>query len=270
MPFGIQLESVRNSLRKMPTLDELLIPQMGALNLVLAPFAPILAVAALLVALINAVKAVPDAISSFDPSIITDALNAVVEKAAPLAQFIPGMPYVIMIRDILNVVRALIVEVQSIVIEFNAALTRIEASVAALSGMNPEAAGLLRDYLSCTLYDLQARQLNLAQSLSLLRTIICAMTIPLQMLEAFLPAPARDSVRQARCQFRYLFEVPSFSQGALLEDTIAETHVALRSIETALSEARRLLEMLDGIFSRLIGETPGSNPSAIECFADCD
>src|SRR5205814_1428833 len=58
---------------------------LGLANAALAPLGPVFNLIDMALALFNAVKAIPDAISHLDPSKISDALPELAQKAAKLA-----------------------------------------------------------------------------------------------------------------------------------------------------------------------------------------
>src|SRR5262249_61666355 len=75
-------------------------------NAALAPLAPIFNVIDVALALFNAVKAIPDAISHFDPSKISDALPELAEKVGKLAPLVPQLSVPLMILGLVDTLLA--------------------------------------------------------------------------------------------------------------------------------------------------------------------
>jgi hypothetical protein len=75
-------------------------------NAALAPLGPVFNLIDVALALFNAVKAIPDAISHLDPSKITDALPDLTNKAARIAAIVPQLSVPIMIRGLVDALLA--------------------------------------------------------------------------------------------------------------------------------------------------------------------
>ena len=79
---------------------------LGQANAALAPLAPVFNLIDVALALFNAVKAIPDAISHLDPSKITDALPALAEKAGKLLPLVPQLSVPLMIVGLIDTLLA--------------------------------------------------------------------------------------------------------------------------------------------------------------------
>ncbi len=75
-------------------------------NTALAPLAPVFSVIDVALALFNAVKAIPDAISHLDPSKITDALPDLAHKVGKLAPLVPQLSVPLMIVGLIDTLLA--------------------------------------------------------------------------------------------------------------------------------------------------------------------
>jgi len=75
---------------------------LGQANAALAPLQPVFNILDVALALFEAVKAIPDAISSLDPGKIAEALPALAEKVAKLAPLVPQLSVPLMIVGILD------------------------------------------------------------------------------------------------------------------------------------------------------------------------
>src|ERR1044071_8208187 len=71
-------------------------------NAALAPLGPVFNLIDVALALFNAVKAIPDAISHLDPSKITDALPDLANKAARVAAIVPQLSVPLMILGLID------------------------------------------------------------------------------------------------------------------------------------------------------------------------
>jgi len=79
---------------------------MAQANAALAPLAPVFNLIDVALALFNAVKAIPDAISHLDPSKITDALPELAEKAGKLLPLVPQLSVPLMIVGLIDTLLA--------------------------------------------------------------------------------------------------------------------------------------------------------------------
>src|SRR5678816_1818139 len=75
-------------------------------NAALAPLGPVFNLIDVALALFNAVKAIPDAISHLDPSKITDALPDLANKAARIAAIVPQLSVPLMILGLIDALLA--------------------------------------------------------------------------------------------------------------------------------------------------------------------
>jgi hypothetical protein len=75
-------------------------------NAALAPLGPVFNLIDVALALFNAVKAIPDAISQLDPSKITDALPDLTSKAARIAAIVPQLSVPLMILGLIDTLLA--------------------------------------------------------------------------------------------------------------------------------------------------------------------
>lgn len=269
-PFGIQVESMRTSARKIPTPDELLIPFLHQLNGLIAPFAPILSLADLSVAVIAFAKSVPDAIMSLSPDPIIDAITNLVKKAQLLPQFIPGMPYVILTRDIIGILRAVLSELRSILAVQLHGVQTLRASAVALAGItDTPAAASLATILECATDDLRRQQQAAASATTVIATLACALVTPIKIIELFLPEPARRELKEVRCGFGQLLTFASpVGEGGLTEqlDEVEQiTSDFIATLDTLIAATLSLEELIAAV----IGESVGSTVSPPSCFDDC-
>jgi len=79
---------------------------MAQANAALAPLVPVFNVIDTVLALFQAVKAIPDAITHLDPTKITDALPDVAQKAAKLLAIVPQLSVPLMIIGLIDVLLA--------------------------------------------------------------------------------------------------------------------------------------------------------------------
>lgn len=265
-PFDIKLSSVRSSINRIPGADELLLAQLGHLNALIAPFTPILVLAGLLLALVNCAKAIPDAITSLSPTPILNCLEELAKKLPLLMAFLPGIPYVILVRDILGILRRFLVELVLTLETIQAALAR------QLAGLDiAEALGdaTLVAEIRCAAEDSRQQMVNLVAAFGVLNTVLCALAIPLAILEAFLPGEAKQQVKNLRCSIKDLIAIPP--PAAI--DSAREMLLALQAQVTLMQESLALvlqqIRALELIFAGLIGEELDVDVSPPDCFADC-
>jgi hypothetical protein len=79
---------------------------MAQANAALAPLVPVFNVIDTVLALFQAVKAIPDAITHLDPTKITDALPDVAQKASKLLAIVPQLSVPLMIVGLIDVLLA--------------------------------------------------------------------------------------------------------------------------------------------------------------------
>src|SRR5678815_2803995 len=75
-------------------------------NAALAPLGPVFNLIDVALALFNAVKTIPDAISHLDPSKISDALPDLAEKAGKLAPLVPQLSVPLMVVGLIDTLLA--------------------------------------------------------------------------------------------------------------------------------------------------------------------
>lgn len=102
--------------------SEVLLGFLGNLQPLMAPLMPILRLLSVAIALIDCIKAIPDAIGSLSPGPVIDCIDHLVELIPGLLEFIPPFSYIALMRSIvfflINLLQA-IIEVLTEVLTLN-------------------------------------------------------------------------------------------------------------------------------------------------------
>jgi hypothetical protein len=126
---------------------------LGQAMTAMAPLVPLFRIMDTILALKDFAAAVPEAVTTFDPSGLVDALGRVSSTADALAQFVPALSVPLLMRDILTV---LVRYLSSIETDLDSIQVQITAAAAAELGADtvesesPGTAAALRNTAACT------------------------------------------------------------------------------------------------------------------------
>jgi hypothetical protein len=147
-------------------------------NAALAPLAPVFNLIDVALALFNAVKAIPDAISHLDPSKISDALPDLAEKAGKLAPLVPQLSVPLMVVGLIDTLLAFLGGLAGqlrALIDQQVRIQRAEDRAAALGNAQ------LQAVVDCSKHQLSAQLASLAESVAPVNRLIALINVFAQL-----------------------------------------------------------------------------------------
>jgi hypothetical protein len=147
-------------------------------NAALAPLAPVFNLIDVALSLVNAVKAIPDAISHLDPSKISDALPELAEKAGKLAPLVPQLSVPLMIIGLIDTLLAflggLVGQLRAL-IDQQARIQRAQDRATSLGNAQ------LQAVVDCSKHQLTAQLESLAESVAPVNRLIAVVNVFAQL-----------------------------------------------------------------------------------------
>ena len=147
-------------------------------NAALAPLGPVFNLIDVALALFNAVKAIPDAISHLDPSKITDALPDLTSKAARIAAIVPQLSVPLMIIGLIDALLAFLGGLSGqlrAIIDQQVRIQRAENRAAELGNAQLQAVA------DCSRHQASAQLQNLAESVAPVNRLIALINVFAQL-----------------------------------------------------------------------------------------
>lgn len=108
LPFGLEICSGRATAFLFEGRDRQLLSFLGVLQPVLTPLMMLLVIASLVKALVDCIKAIPEAIASLSPSPIINCIEKLTKIFPKLLSFIPPLTYIATLIDIIRAIILLI------------------------------------------------------------------------------------------------------------------------------------------------------------------
>ncbi len=103
-----ELRAVKQAMDGAPTPEALAMVMLGQISPALAPMTAVLRIADVAVQILKTFQTIPSAILSLDPGAIASSILALEKKLGFMAQFLPGVPYVKLVRDMLVMVEQIL------------------------------------------------------------------------------------------------------------------------------------------------------------------
>lgn len=147
-------------------------------NAALAPLGPVFNLIDVALALFNAVKAIPDAISHLDPSKITDALPDLANKAARIAAIVPQLSVPLMILGLIDALLAFLGGLSGqlrAIIDQQARIQKAENRAAELGNAQLQAVA------DCSKHQVSAQLQSLAESVAPVNRLISLINVFAQL-----------------------------------------------------------------------------------------
>jgi hypothetical protein len=147
-------------------------------NAALAPLGPVFNLIDVALALFNAVKAIPDAISHLDPSKITDALPDLTNKAARIAAIVPQLSVPLMILGLIDALLAFLGGLSGqlrAIIDQQLRIQKAENRAAELGNAQLQAVA------DCSKHQVSAQLQNLAESVAPVNRLIALINVFAQL-----------------------------------------------------------------------------------------
>jgi hypothetical protein len=147
-------------------------------NAALAPLGPVFNLIDVALALFNAVKAIPDAISHLDPSKITDALPDLTNKANRIAALVPQLSVPLMIIGLIDTLLAFLGGLSGqlrAIIDQQVRIQRAENRAAELGNAQLQAVA------DCSKHQIAAQLQNLAESVAPVNRLIALINVFAQL-----------------------------------------------------------------------------------------
>ena len=215
-PGGFCLSYVWDSINKIPTAADIGMDFFSQIGPALAPLVPLFDIVDTALAIFRCVKAVPDAITSLDPSELLACLPALAKLVDQLLKLIPQLSIPKMIKAALKNLAAML---ESIASEFS----YLKSQAQRIADMVDRAADLndvkMNGFLVCAQADLGETVLSTSKALEGIGRIILLINIFIGLIGAE--------------------EIPCF--GSLISDNISEGFDVLIDIFLALAEVLRIM-----------------------------
>lgn len=122
------LAALRDSLEKMPRPSEIVLKFINSLQPAMGSLYMFIRVIDVVIAVINCIKAIPEAIP-FNPGAIINCLTNLFEKLAALLKLLPPLVYVAFIADILQLLRILVADIISLILLIDQRITEIKQMI---------------------------------------------------------------------------------------------------------------------------------------------
>lgn len=151
---------------------------MAQANAALAPLTPLFDIIDTALALHQAVKAIPDAISSLDPGKISDALPDLARKAGKLASLVPQLSVPLMIVGLIDVLLAFLGGLAGqlrAIIDQQVRIQRAENRAAELGNAQ------LQVVANCSKHHVDAQMVSLAESVAPVNRLIALINVFAQL-----------------------------------------------------------------------------------------
>src|SRR6185503_340774 len=148
-------------------------------NAALAPLGPVFNLIDVALALFNAVKAIPDAISHLDPSKITDALPDLANKAARIAAVVPQLSVPLMILGLVDALLAFLGGLSGqlrAIIDQQARIQKAENRAAELGNAQLQAVA------DCSKHHVSAQLQSLSESVAPVNRLIALINVFAQLV----------------------------------------------------------------------------------------
>jgi hypothetical protein len=152
---------------------------MAQANAALAPLAPVFNLIDVALALFNAVKAIPDAISHLDPSKISDALPDLAQKAGKLAPLVPQLSVPLMVLGLIDTLLAFLSGLAGqlrALIDQQVRIQRAQDRATALGNAQ------LQAVVDCSKHQLSAQLESLAESVAPVNRLIALVNVFAQLV----------------------------------------------------------------------------------------
>jgi hypothetical protein len=147
---------------------------LGQANAALAPLGPLFDLVDVGLALVEAVKAIPDAISHLDPGKITDALPELGKKAGKLAPLVPQLSVPLMVVGLIDTLLAFL---EGLVVELRALINqqvRIQRAVDRAASLG---SAQLQAVADCSKHHVDAQLQSLSESLAPVNRFIALLNV---------------------------------------------------------------------------------------------
>jgi hypothetical protein len=151
---------------------------LGQANAALAPLQPVFNLIDVALALFNAVKAIPDAISHLDPSKISDALPELAEKAGKLLPLVPQLSVPLMVVGLIDTLLAFLGGLAGqlrALIDQQVRIQKAENRAAALGNAQLQAVA------DCSKHHVNAQLQSLAESVAPVNRLIALVNVFAQL-----------------------------------------------------------------------------------------
>lgn len=149
-----ELRSIKQTMDGVPTPEALAMTMLGQISPALAPMTAVLRIADVAVQILATFKAVPNLLS--DPGALLDAIKKLEKDLGFVAEFLPGVPYVRLVRDMLIMIEQILRGMASLITRWVTEMASISRAL--------ESANLIGDTgLATSAYCSQKRLIEVQQ-----------------------------------------------------------------------------------------------------------
>lgn len=142
----------------------------------LAPLVPLFDIVEAIVALKGCIEAIPDAITSVDPTEVAECIPGMAEKVAALLKLLPQVAVPTMIKQLLNCVIVELLKVRALLVNLQAQITRIARTIERAAELEDPAlqaiAVCATERVATTLSNEMKALITIGRLLGLLRTLL--------------------------------------------------------------------------------------------------
>ena len=226
LPFGLRLDSIRQSLTSFQPTDELLMSFMGQIQPALTPIKMVLTLAKIAKAMADCVEAVKDAVSSLSPGPIIECIENLVTILPKLLEFVPPLSYIPTLVDL----------VLTIISILDAFIGAVDAAIAAslrvadFSGA-VEANPILQAYEACVEREAEATSEGIAFAVEAFSPLFGILA---EFLDIVGIGPVKKYVEPMQQTAEAFASLDASDVGAPLQERLRDTQAILREIGSVL------------------------------------
>jgi hypothetical protein len=215
-PGGFCLSYVWDAINKIPTAADMSMDFFSQIGPALSPLVPLFDVIDTALAIFRCVKAIPDAITSLDPSELLNCLPALAKLVDQLLKLLPQLSIPKMIKTALKNLAALLEGIAAELLYLQSQLQRIADQIDRAAELNDVK---MNGFLVCAQNDLQDTVLSTSEALKGIGRIILLINIFVGLIGGE--------------------EIPCF--GSLIEDNISEGFDVVIDLLLSLAEVLRIM-----------------------------
>ena len=237
------LTAFRDKIGSLPDPSESVGKYIAILNAALMPLKQIMDILEVVVAIVNCLNSVIDAVEQLSPQPVIDCLGNLTEIMGRILQYIPPFPYIIAIADILRVFIVYLDEIIFALAEINAriqALDRVRARAAVLGDSN------LQFVANCKQVEVDQMRRNAFEGILVVARIVGLIFALIRGIVRLVPAISRTEVDA--------IEVRLTGIEADISNAIAGPSVGLTAISVLLRDLRAILVDIYRLLATPIGQ----------------
>lgn len=168
-PGGVCLSNIWDKINQIPSLADIPLNFMGQIGPALAPLRPVFNIIDAILAIVRCVQAIPDAITSLDPTELLQCVPDLLEKVNELLKLLPYLSIPKLVKALINAIAQLIDGIAADLDNIKAQVERIMSAVDRAATLNDHD---LSNLLACAQATLQDQVMSTAEALRGIGSII--------------------------------------------------------------------------------------------------